>query len=266
MTARFCILYIFLLISASLIAAETSYDKGVLVVTYHTGRNSERLDRVRFRLINEHREQTMFPRLGTFYENTGRQSRRVTIPNLAAGRYTIEFIVPNRDGLFGEIPQRQITIVEGEIVKIDQTLKPHYARVKATAVVPDDAGSEGPPLRLLNHKGKLVASAHNELMTTNLLPGKYSLYFDPYQDYVTPDPIHFEVKPGASVGPFERHYFPKERPSQKPDFHSHIPNKEPPPLAHQPRAYTVLVETSLSAHCGTTIHDLVLTADSPLRP
>ncbi len=161
---------------------------------------------MRFRLINEQKEQTIYPRASTFYENAGRHTRRVTIPNLPTGKYVLEFIVPNSDGLFAEIYPRPILIVKNEIVKVDQTLKPRYARVKATAFLSENYIGPGPTLRLCNHRGGVLATAQGELVTNNLLPGQYTLIFDPLPNYLTPDPIHFEVKPGAVLGPFERHY------------------------------------------------------------
>lgn len=181
--------------------------KGTLIVTYHTGRNGERLDRVRFRLINDQKEQTLYPRSGTFSDASGAQLRRVTIPNLAAGHYTIEFIVPNYDDLFGDVPAREVVITSGEIAKIDQGLKPRYAKVKATAIVPHSDETNKPAIHLRDGQGKLEAESQDgELSTNNLLPGHYTLSFDPLGDYVTPDPIHFDVVPGAILGPFERHY------------------------------------------------------------
>lgn len=201
-------LALFLVVSALTWASNTpsASATGVLVVTYNTGRNAERLDRVRFRLINEQKEQTMFPRTGTFYDKASPTVRRVTISDLPAGHYIVEFIAPNQDGLFGELPQREITIAPGDITKIDQAIKPHYARVTAIALLPETLAS-GPTLRLCDCSGTCVASSHNgELMTNNVLPGKYTLFFDNFEDYVSPDPVHFVVSPGAVLGPFERHY------------------------------------------------------------
>lgn len=180
---------------------------GILVVTYHTGRKGERLDRVRFRLINEQKEQTMYPRAGTFYDKAAANTRRVTIPDLAPGHYTIEFIAPNQDGLFGEIRSREVTIYSGDITKLDQALKPHYARVKATAVMPEPVSGVGPTLRLTDIHGSTLAVSHDgNLETNNLLPGQYTLSFDPYADLIPPDPINFQVAASTVVGPFERHY------------------------------------------------------------
>lgn len=180
---------------------------GVLIVTYNTGRNGERLDRVRFRLISESKEQTMYPRAGAFYDKGSANLRRVTITDLPAGRYTVEFIAPNQDGLFGELPQREVLITDGEIAKLDQAIKPHYARVTASAVLPDPIPMRGLSLRLCDGSGTCIASSHNgQLSTNNLLPGHYTLFFDEFMEYIPPDPVHFDVTPSAVIGPFERHY------------------------------------------------------------
>ncbi len=186
---------------------ETSPEAGVLIVTYNTGRNAERLDRIRFRLVNEHREQRMLPQAGQFLDSPASQSRRVIVRNLPVGRYTLEFIIPNFDGLFSEIPQREIFVAPGEITKVDQAIKPRYARVKATAIMPD--GSVSPRILLCNKQGMQVARGNQgDLVSSNLIPGEYTIIFERKAGYREPEPICISVASGAILGPFERHYVP----------------------------------------------------------
>ena len=184
-----------------------SSETGVLIVTYNTGRNAERLDRIRFRLVNDHKEQRMLPQAGEFLDSPSSQSRRVIVRNLPVGRYSLEFIIPNFDGLFSEVPQREVLIVPGEIAKVDQAIKPRYARVKVTAVVPD--GSSAPRVLLCNTHGVQVArGTQGELVSSNLIPGEYVVMFERKTGYREPDPIRISVAAGAVLGPFERHYVP----------------------------------------------------------
>ncbi|MDP1834528.1 MAG: hypothetical protein Q8K75_01235 [Chlamydiales bacterium] len=211
MGVRLCLLFLCILSFAT--AAEPP-GRGALIITYHTGRNGERLDRVRIRLINEQKAQTMYPKLGTFQDGTGARLKRITIPDLPAGRYAVEFVIPNQDGLFISPPQREVIVSNGEITKIDQGLKPRYAKIKVTAMVPGGEDLPGKPrMRLRDRMGNIEAeSQKGELVTNNLLPGKYTVWFDRYMDFIPPEPIELEVTPGAVIGPFERYY---KRPDEK---------------------------------------------------
>lgn len=201
---RFCILFLFFV---SCLTASEAPGRGALIITYHTGRNGERLDRVRIRLINEQKAMWMYPVPGTFQDGTGARVRRITIPDLPAGNYTIEFVVPNQDGLFVPSPKREVTIANSEITKIDQGLKPRYARVRVTADIPSGSGKHAPTIRLSNQNGSVQLESRNGVLNANdLLPGQYTVWFDRHKGLTTPDPIHFIATPGAILGPFERTY------------------------------------------------------------
>lgn len=180
--------------------------RGALIITYHTGRNAERLDRVRIRLINDKKRLSMFPKMKSSAESSDALVKRVTIPDLPAGRYSIEFIVPNRDNVFVIPPKREVLISDGQITKIDQGIKPRYARVRASILIQEEI-SVKPKIVLQDSSGKIVAeSSKGELENRNLLPGRYTLWFERYKNFTSPEPIHFVVTPGAAIGPFVRYY------------------------------------------------------------
>lgn len=97
---------------------------GTLIVTYHTGSSGERLNRIRFWLVDEYGERRLYPRGTTFIENSHRSERKVLIENLLEGNYQLEFLIPNKDNYFEKISNRTLEISGGSIVKIDQPIKP----------------------------------------------------------------------------------------------------------------------------------------------
>ncbi|MBA2369066.1 MAG: SUMF1/EgtB/PvdO family nonheme iron enzyme [Candidatus Protochlamydia sp.] len=104
-------------------SSEMGVDKGVLVVTYQTDQQGQRLDRIRFWLINEKEEKTLYPKKDEFvaYHHTNLE-RTVVISNLRAGKYRIEFVLPNADNFFEEIPSRDVNVSEKNVAKIDQAI------------------------------------------------------------------------------------------------------------------------------------------------
>lgn len=103
--------------------AEEPINHGKLIVTYQTGPKGERLDRVRFWLIDPKLETHLYPKDNGYVDDEELLSRMVVFENLPEGHYQIEFIVPNSDGLFEEVPIKNITIKANTIVKIDQPIK-----------------------------------------------------------------------------------------------------------------------------------------------
>lgn len=99
-------------------------DRGSAVITYQTGPQGERLDRVRFWLRSDVAPPQMHPKGEAFIQEQSCLSRMVVVDNLAPGTYTLEFIVPNADGFFEEPPKRTLEIAAGNIVKVDQYIKP----------------------------------------------------------------------------------------------------------------------------------------------
>jgi formylglycine-generating enzyme required for sulfatase activity len=101
-----------------------SPELGTLIVTYQTDQGGQRLDRIRFWLINDQQERTLYPKKDEFVSNSHTPNERtVVITHLPAGHYRIEFLIPNRDQLFEEVPPRDIKLSPGEVIKIDQTIR-----------------------------------------------------------------------------------------------------------------------------------------------
>jgi len=93
----------------------------------------ERLDRIRFWLTEQNeKKQTLFPKGKSFVEDSKDPSRMVVIEELAPGPYTLQFLIPNIDSYFEEVPEREVIISANEIVKIDQKIKPIEKRSHAT--------------------------------------------------------------------------------------------------------------------------------------
>ncbi len=105
---------------------QKSPETGTIIVTYQTDPSGNRLDRVRFWLINEHHQRTLFPKQNDFVSNPHNPNERtVVIADLPVGRYRIDFLVPNCDCLFEETPPRHIALKGGAIVKVEQTIHLH---------------------------------------------------------------------------------------------------------------------------------------------
>lgn len=124
-------LLILLSVLSSFCFAEDNTLGGSLIVTYQTGPQGERLDRIRFWLKkNGDPFQQMFPKGGAFVDDHTNMTRMVVIENLPAGKYTLEFVVPNRDSHFEDVPKREIIIAKGSAVKVDQLIRPRNTTVK----------------------------------------------------------------------------------------------------------------------------------------
>ncbi|CRX37654.1 SUMF1/EgtB/PvdO family nonheme iron enzyme [Estrella lausannensis] len=104
---------------------QSSQDKGLctLVVTYNTGEDRIRLDRVRFWLISERGDLHLYPQGNSYVDDPETSKRMVLIENLPEGAYTLKFIMPNSDGLFEKVEPRKVSLVQGGVVKVDQELK-----------------------------------------------------------------------------------------------------------------------------------------------
>lgn len=103
-----------------------SPELGTVIVTYQMNAGTQRLDRIRFWLINEQQERTLFPKKHEFVSNNHTPNERtVVITHLPPGRYRIEFLIPNCDQIFEEIPSRTITLNPGAVIKVDQMIRLH---------------------------------------------------------------------------------------------------------------------------------------------
>lgn len=96
---------------------------GILIVTFHTGPKGERLERVRFFIKDEEGVQQMYPKGVAYVNDPNSCTCTVVVEDLKPGRYWLEFIVPNADGMFVEIPKREFIIRQDQVTKIDQVIK-----------------------------------------------------------------------------------------------------------------------------------------------
>jgi len=192
-----------LMLCGSAAALET----GSLVVSYQTGPKAERLDRIRFWLKQGDFAQ-IYPKRDGFVQDHNTLSRVVVIDDLKPGTYTLEFSIPNYDGLFEEVPKRTINIHSKESLKIDQLIKPRYASLKVyTTLTPDIHHSVEPTVILKNSSGKIhTQSSLGQFTVRHLVPGHYTIEFVPLDGYVTPQPIVLNVAPNEHLGPLQGTY------------------------------------------------------------
>lgn len=188
---------------------------GTAIVTYKTGPEAKRLDRVRFRLTCPDKSQEMFPKKDVYVVDKNQLTRMVVIDDLAPGNYTIEFLIPNIDGLFTPVPARDFTVTAGKVVKIDQMIHPRYSTIKAAiSFDPDlDQKKDLPLIVLKDRHGQLYAqSPSGNLTATDLLAGTYVLGFEELPGYIAPEPIAVSLKPGQTSGPFIGTYIASNEP------------------------------------------------------
>lgn len=118
------LLFLLIPLFSTFLFADEQRSCGTLIVTYQTGCKGERLERIRFWIKDEKQRREMYPRGTAFVEDKDNLSRIVVVDDMPAGKYTLEFLVPNSDGFFAEVPLREFTIERGATVKIDQTISP----------------------------------------------------------------------------------------------------------------------------------------------
>lgn len=115
------ILMLMMLLSTSIHGAEKT--TGTLVVSYGTGIDAIRLNRVRFLLISDNGSYRLFPQENGFVDDPVTKKRMVLIENLPQGNYTVKFVYPNSDNLFEKIEPRTVSLKGGGVVKVDQDIR-----------------------------------------------------------------------------------------------------------------------------------------------
>lgn len=206
----YLIVKIFFVISLILIAvaangADTHATRaGTLIVTYQTGLNGERLDRIRFLIQDTHNHQQMYPKGVAFVDDENSHSKMVVIDDLPRGEFTLEWVLPNHDQLFEEVSSRKFTITKDEVVKIDQVIKVRYASVQAIAQPASDSPqfSTLPWITLMNDTLHIPChTSENKLHATNLVPGSYTVTFQDLPGYITPSPVTIKLSANQNAGP-----------------------------------------------------------------
>lgn len=114
----------FLIVPINGFSKPLSNETGTIIVTYQTDQEGQRLDRIRFWLINENHERTLYPKKDEFVANTHPcLERTVVIAHLPIGHYRIKFLIPNTDQIFEEVAPREIELTANAAVKIDQLIR-----------------------------------------------------------------------------------------------------------------------------------------------
>lgn len=139
-----------------------SPDMGTIIVTYQTDQEGTKLDRVRFWLINENQERTLYPKKDEFVANNHTHGERtVVITHLPVGTYQIEFIFPNRDQQFEKIPKREIRLSQASVVKVDQTI---YKKLRSKEIKGEVASYRD--MHRIKNRGHLQNIAENGLVNS----------------------------------------------------------------------------------------------------
>lgn len=164
--------------------AENSAERneGTLVVTYQSNQ-TERLDRIRFWLIDERQERSLYPKNGESVDSHSGLERIVVISHLIPGKYSLQFLVPNTDGIFEPVPHRQFDVRAGDVIHIDQEIKIKEPKI---AINPLSQGALG-------------------LITINRYPFYPPLY-PPFSPFIGPPPlpagaglVNFSMKSNIAV-------------------------------------------------------------------
>ena len=198
---RYFTLFLLLLIPLSGMGDENG---GTLIVTYQTGPKGERLNRVRFWIRSPHHDAQLYPKGNSYVEDQSNMTRIVVVENLPPGKYTIEFVVPNSDGLFEKTPKREVTILDGKVVKVDQLIKPRYASLKVKTSIESNTVSSDlvPKAHLQNQHGQIVAeSSEGKYTVKHLVPGKYIVVFEELPGFIAPPAMELTLGPNQNFGP-----------------------------------------------------------------
>lgn len=200
---------IFLLLFSFTPILEGNENGGTLIVTYQTGPKGERLNRVRFWLKAPTQEPQLYPKGNSYVEDPSSFTRIVVIENLPPGKYFVEFVIPNSDGLFEQVPKREVTILSGKVVKIDQLIKPRYASLKVKTSFDSNQTAQHPIPRahLQNPQGQLLVQSVDGKYTANyLVPGKYIVVFEELSGFIAPPAMEVTLGPNQNFGPIEGVY------------------------------------------------------------
>lgn len=176
-----------------------SQEFGTLIVSYQADdKMSQRLDRIRFWLINPQEERTLYPKKEEFISNPHTPNERtVVITHIPPGHYRIEFLVPNSEQPIEFISSRRVNINAGEVVKIEQMirvqpLQSSLSNEKKQILAPHDQKSHSSP----NH------SSSDHLLVR--VPAGIAIIGDPFSDNLQNERPPKEVEiPLFAIGVYE---------------------------------------------------------------
>jgi formylglycine-generating enzyme required for sulfatase activity len=182
---------------------EYNREVGTVVVTYDTGPRKDNLDRIRFWLVDSEGNRTMYPQEEEYVDDFYGYTRTVCIDDLSDGDFSLDFVVPNQDGLFDEVEPIEFT--KGvENILITHSFQPKYGKVVVdldTAYV-TEALEKPFVITLLDSEGKAYYSSEGSLECDSLIPGDYQIVFEQVNDIVSPTPIAFSVSADEELDPF----------------------------------------------------------------
>lgn len=133
----FLLMMLFLEMSHAQEEEQDENQPGTLIISYFTDDVGSRLDRIHFWLIDENNIRRFFPLKGSpVQHNPSHVEKTVVISDLSPGQYTIQFILPNTDHFFEELPPRQIRISGSDVLMIEQQVKVKELRKKIPQKIP----------------------------------------------------------------------------------------------------------------------------------
>lgn len=158
-----------------------SPELGTIIVTYQTDHAGQRLDRIRFWLINAHKERTLYPKKDEFVSNSHMPNERtVVITHLPIGHYRIEFLIPNADKLFEDVPSRDVLLKPGEVIKIDQTI-----RLRPSSMLTS----------LTSNEMAFIVIDHDNFIPRPIAPYPPPSRYPPPEPYPSPNPFDSPPSP-----------------------------------------------------------------------
>lgn len=176
-------------------------ERGDLAVTYTTGANPVRLDRIRFWLIAEDGSRQMYPKNEPILDGA---SLTCLIPDLSVGKYRIQFLLPNTDGLFADDEnfEEEVSVRAEDTAHVLTSFTPQFASVKVRTTLPErlQGSRDDPLISLLDDEGRvLVTTDQTECVATGLVPGRYAIVYHDLPLCQTPEKEWVHVKAGDQV-------------------------------------------------------------------
>lgn len=179
---------------------------GSIKVSFRTDDKEERLDRIRFWLIDKDDNHTMFPKLGCYETDPTTHTRTVTIDDVAVDNYSLQFLLPNTENLFNEIPIHNLKVVNNKITYVTQEITPNYGSLEVTARIPTSPFvTDKSTITLRDPYDNVIAQSSGHLFIDDLIPGSYIVFFEETRNLSAPNPITVKIEPGT-LTPVESQY------------------------------------------------------------
>ncbi|MCB1134980.1 MAG: SUMF1/EgtB/PvdO family nonheme iron enzyme [Chlamydiia bacterium] len=191
------------------LVANYEVGKGEAIVAYKTGAHRERIDRVRFWLIDEDGNRQLYPREDEFSDRSTDGYREVKIPGLPIGVYTLEFVLPNQDDLFPAVETATLVVNKDDKVEWKEFIAPRYGSLNIERTVQLEEGDDAPRAEVWvsDTYGRVVSKVTDDRVTvTELLPGDYQVDFKQIPGYITPEPVSVSIRANEAIGPVSGTY------------------------------------------------------------